>query len=513
MIISSENFKTFTKLIQAVLVTGLISCGPSTEEKQVQLYTSHCASCHLAPEIQQLPKALWQNTVLPEMAARMGVPEPGFDPFEGLTFPEQEAIIKGGIYSVPAQISASDWVLLKEYILKTAPDSLPVTESDMNSEKLVQFQSKPIAIDNAKRSMITYLGHDSIAENIIIGDATGRLLNYNIKNDTLISKGRFGSALVDYSAKDGIEFITTVGFIDPSAIATGKIILRDSTDIKVFPENLHRPVHTLVTDLNDDGTDELVVSEYGDLVGSLSMLVKNKDGSYEKKVLLNQPGTIRVIADDLDKNGKKDLIVLTAQGDETITVLYQESDLVFSPTKVLRFSPVFGTSWFELVDYDGDGDKDIVTVHGDNADDTYVQKSYHGLRIHINNGENSFEERYFFPLNGSTRVIAKDFDNDQDVDFALLSTFPDYKSKPESSFVYLENRGSENFDFKPFTFDDSRAGKWFVMSSGDIDGDGDEDIVLGAFSKVFAPTPKELIDLWRTNNVDIMLLENNLKSR
>ena len=70
---------------------------------------------------------------------------------------------------------------------------------------------------------------------------------------------------------------------------------------------------------------------------------------------------------------------------------------------MLRFSPVYGTSWFEMIDYDGDGDDDIVTVNGDNADESYVLKPYHGLRIYLNDGNNHFEEKYFYPFYGATR--------------------------------------------------------------------------------------------------------------
>jgi len=57
---------------------------------------------------------------------------------------------------------------------------------------------------------------------------------------------------------------------------------------------------------------------------------------------------------------KKDLIALTSQGDETISILYQEDSLTFRSEKVIRFSPIYGISWFELIDYDSDGDDDII---------------------------------------------------------------------------------------------------------------------------------------------------------
>ena len=136
---------------------------------------------------------------------------------------------------------------------------------------------------------------------------------------------------------------------------------------------------------------------------------------------------------------------------------------------------------------------------------------YHGLRIHINDGNNNFEEKYFYSLNGATRFVANDFDQDGDIDFGIISTFPDYEKTPEFSFVYLENTNSGAFSFSPYTFKESNLGRWFLMDSGDVDGDGDEDIILSAFSYSFTPVPEEFTKFWNEQNVDILVLENKLK--
>lgn len=255
----------------------------------------------------------------------------------------------------------------------------------------------------------------------------------------------------------------------------------------------------------------MVISEFGDLTGELSLFIQNDSGYYDKKTLLNQPGTIRVVSEDMDGDGLRDLIALTSQGDETITILYQKKDLSFEAQKVLRFNPVYGSSWFELMDYEGDGDLDLVTVHGDNADKSYVQKPYHGMRLHLNDGQNNFTEVFFYPMNGATRVVASDFDQDGDMDFGLLSTFPDYENAAKRTFVFLDNTDSEAFQFDSFTVEDSLKAKWFLMDKGDVDADGDTDIILSCFSLPFIPAPQKLADLWNKEAIDLMILENKLK--
>jgi len=92
--------------------------------------------------------------------------------------------------------------------------------------------------------------------------------------------------------------------------------------------------------------------------------------------------------------------VMTAQGYEGISILYQFGNLDFKAEQVIRFSPISGSSWFEVLDYEGDGDQDIITVHGDNGDKTPILKPYHGLRIHLNDGSNHFSEAFFYPFYG-----------------------------------------------------------------------------------------------------------------
>ena len=132
------------------------------------------------------------------------------------------------------------------------------------------------------------------------------------------------------------------------------------------------------------------------------------------------------------------------------------------------------------------------------------------MRIHINNGNNNFAEEYFYAMNGATRLVADDFDDDGDIDFGVLSTFPDYENKPEFSFVYLENTNADAFKFTPYTLEEANLGRWLLMDKGDVDQDGDMDILLSSFTYSFIPVPAGLLQFWKESNTDMMILENKL---
>ncbi|MEH6746831.1 MAG: FG-GAP-like repeat-containing protein [Maribacter arcticus] len=487
-----------------------ISCTTENRPREVVLYENYCASCHIAPDIQDLPKDIWKNSVLPAMSARMGILKAENHPYHNLSFPEQMAIIKTGIFPSKPIIEADDWELLKNYIIDLAPDSIANNNARIKSSPLSQFKSSPISLDSAVGSIYTFLKIDTANNTILTGTRKGELASFDLKTRENKLKGYFNRAITDAKIVGDSTYVTSMGLLVPSEIPYGKIILKHNNTSASIMDSIHLPVHTLYVDLDENGTEEIIVSEFGNLQGKLTLLQKDSYGFYKEKSILNIPGTLRVIPKDMNADGKDDLVVLAAQGDEAVYILYQKENLDFTVEKVLRFSPVYGSSWFELLDYNGDGFDDIITVNGDNADESYVSKPYHGMRIHLNDGQNNFKETYFYPLNGATRVIAKDFDQDGDLDFALLATFPDYENHPEYNFVYLENLDSKNYTFSPEHFEDTEMARWFLMDSADIDGDGDEDIVLSALTYSFTPVPKELEEAWSESYIDLLILENKL---
>ena len=488
----------------------LSSCVSDKKKKAIVLYEDYCASCHIAPSIQSLPKHLWTNRILPEMGARMGVRDTSYSPYKGLSFTEQEAMLKTGIYTLAPIITKKEWSLLKDCIIQEAPDSLIMPNIEIMDESLNGFVPKPISFEAISNANYTFLSVDKSNGIIELGDMKGGLMAYNFIQDSLAFKGNFSRPITAYNNKNDIAFITAVGNLNPSELASGKIFMVNEDKVTEIPEIFHRPVHTMVQDLNSDGIDEILVSEFGHLTGSLTLLKQKDTVTFDRQVLLDQPGVIRVVVKDMNGDDKKDIVALVSQGDESVTILYQENDLNFRKEKVIRFSPIYGSSWFVLIDFDNDGDDDIVTVNGDNADKTYTPKPYHGMRLHINDGNNRFVEEYFYPMNGATRVVSRDFDQDGDLDFGLLSTFPDYENPEESSFIYLENKNTTDFIFEDFTFKESNFARWLLMDAGDIDGDGDEDIILSSFPFVFTPVPEEQSNFWKEKNTDLMILENKL---
>lgn len=501
------NFKSVSYFC---LLVFLSSCDTEKRTKEVVLYETYCASCHIAPEITDLPKHIWEDNVLPAMAARMGIKTEKNHPYHKLPFREQMAIIKTGVYPSRPIIDLKDWELLKKYIIDLAPDSLSHDGVKPKSTPLTQFTINPIVLDSTKASLYTFLKIDTTNSSIIAGSRAGELTSVDLKTMENSDLGYFDTAISDVRLVGDSTFVTTMGIMDPNEIPRGKTVLRNGNTTAVLQDSLHRPVHALYEDLDENGTEEIVISEFGNLTGQLNLLEKDAYGFYKSRPLLNLPGTLRVVAKDMDNDGKKDLVVQVAQGDEAMYILYQRENLNFEVTKVLRFSPVYGSSWFELIDYNGDGFDDIITVNGDNADKSFVNKPYHGMRIHLNDGTNNFKEAYFYPINGATRLIARDFDQDGDLDMAILAAFPDYGNHPEFNFVYLENLDSERYTFKQEHLADVKMARWFLMDAADIDGDGDEDLILSSLTYSFTPVPEDLEEVWSESNTDFLFLENKL---
>ena len=199
-----------------------------------------------------------------------------------------------------------------------------------------------------------------------------------------------------------------------------------------------------------------------------------------------------------------------AQALESMFVFTGDGKGHFTKHLIFQKQPSWGHSGFELADFNRDGLMDLLVTNGDNADfSTSPTKPYHGIRIYLNRGNLRFEEAWFFHLNGAYKAIARDFDGDGDLDIAAISFFPDYDRSPRESFVYLENQGG--WRFRASTFRECISGRWLTMDAGDLDGDGDDDLVLGSLVKMPTPVPDFLKKTWDEQGPSVMILKNNLR--
>ena len=197
------------------------SCEHSKEKKQIALYQQHCATCHVLPSVDVLTKELWKNNVLPDMGARMGMKDSLYNPYNGLSYEEMEIIVNAGIYPIKPQMSKEDWELLKDYIIALAPDSLPDVPQKEISSSLRQFEPHPISLDGEPGALITYLGFNG--GDLWFGDLSGNLWTYEFKEKIPKLSGNYGTAVVDFSEVEDMQYITAIGKLDPSEFSSGKI--------------------------------------------------------------------------------------------------------------------------------------------------------------------------------------------------------------------------------------------------------------------------------------------------
>jgi len=446
------------------------------------LAKKYCSKCHAMVDPSLLDKAAWKNGVLPVMATKLGIRVYGANMY-----------VNDGV-KTNSVVSFSEWSAIVDYYETSAPEHLIAAK---RPDSLIRdwsvFELKKCAVSRNTVVYTTLAAFDSSSQSIYTGDGNTHQLtrwNSNLLPADSISLGSppsYAYFFKDSTGKSNAVF-TTLGTIKANNISEGKV-LQMNLEGKLKPPAdtiaslLPRPVQSVPADINKDGLTDWIVAGFGHDRGGLYWYEHLHDGKYKENVIMDIPGALQTITGDYNNDGWTDLMVLFGAADECIRLFLNDQKGGFTQQKILSFPALYGSSSFQLADFNKDGLPDILYTCGDNNDYSTILKPYHGMYIYLNQGGNKYRQAYFYPINGCTKAIAADFDLDGDLDIATIAFYADFNNNPAEKFIYFEQ--DKPLHFLPHSPPLEKYGRWLCMDVKDYDHDGDPDILLGNFAPKF----------------------------
>ncbi len=192
-------------------------------------------------------------------------------------------------------------------------------------------------------------------------------------------------------------------------------------------------------DLNGDGYRDVAMSNLG--YHNMTLILSNGTGDYQRGssfeldvIDYESMDPIEVMIEDLDMDGDLDVWALTRSAD---SILFYPNDGTGSLQPFIQsFIGVNPTS-FDMMDFDGDGDLDIIT-----SDWKAWEKKFHGngtISVLENMRDGVFRTYRQYPTGNSPRgVFARDIDLDGDIDISSANYFG-------STVSVLANNGNGRF--------------------------------------------------------------------
>ena len=459
-----------------------------------------CGSCHAFPPPDILPKDTWRDEFVRMAFIREGrTPPPGPPGIanRGVQLPpDMEQVLPFYIAGAPERLAApAPWPEPADSPVSFSRRTLSVTGMPgtpaVSHVRLVDFDGD---------GQLDVLGTDMRQGLVFSGSAAG--------SGTLVEVASVPHpahvTLADVD-RDGVRdlLVAEMGEFFPADHAKGAVIwMRGLAKGKYgafWLDGWPRVAAIDTADFNADGRMDLAVAAFGWRKTGQVAILENRTAnpsqpSFVTHTIDPRAGSIQLVPVDLNRDGRMDFVTLLAQEHETVVAYINTGGFSFE-RRVLYAAPHpnWGSSGFEVVDLDKDNDDDVLLTHGDTFDDGIV-KPYHGIQWLENRGGGPFVERTLAQMPGVHRAQAGDIDNDGDLDIvaaALLAGGSDVNESTLPALAWLEQT-------KPGVFARHTIEMGFprhaTLDLGDIDKDGDLDIVVGNFS--IGPAVKSWVDVW-----------------
>ncbi len=214
--------------------------------------------------------------------------------------------------------------------------------------------------------------------------------------------------------------------------------------------------HSVIADdVNGDGKIDLIVAAAG--ADSIAVFAGHGDGTFDKPTYW-AAGTAPkfAVTADFNKDGKRD-IVTADQDSKTISVLLGNGDGTFKPKT--SYPACNGDHEVVVADFNADGNEDVaVACHG---------KPYFAS-VFFGNGDGTFKPRLdLHPGGEPAALVVGDFNRDGIPDLA-------YANRADSTVGILLSNGDGTFK-EPIPF--ATAANPHAIRAGDLNGDGFLDLV------------------------------------
>lgn len=300
------------------------------------------------------------------------------------------------------------------------------------------------------------------------------------------------SELVDLDGDGQMDLlIAELGDPLPSDAEFGSVALLRRTgprqfEVKRLTPNIGRVADARAADFDGDGDLDIVVAEFGwRKLGSVIYLENvsrhPSELKFEPRVVDPRHGAIHVPIVDLNGDGRPDFLALISQEFETVVAYINQGNGEFGIEEIYTAPhPHWGSSGIEPLDFDGDGDIDILMTNGDTLDDMKI-RDYHGISWLENRGSYPFVRHEIGRYYGVHRAEAGDLDGDGDLDIVACSFLPDLPDEELrrlglSGLVWFEQVAKGKFEKR--TIVERLRCDFPTLDLGDFDGDGRLDIMI-----------------------------------
>jgi len=221
----------------------------------------------------------------------------------------------------------------------------------------------------------------------------------------------------------------------PTDDPTGRVLVGlqhqpDEFELRTLIEGSGRVADVRPMDLDLDGDLDLVVAAFGYLREGGVYVLRNESVAdaldFRLERVSDRTGAVSVIpVDDLQPGSGPGFVVAFAQQHETVSLFLPRGAADYEERVLYRAPhPAWGTSHLAAADLDGDGDLDFLLSNGDTLDDGVAIKPYHGVTWLENRGSEAFRAHPIGRLYGAHAAEAGDLDGDGDLDIVASGFLP-----------------------------------------------------------------------------------------